>query len=92
MNKTEHMLGLTGPMKRLAYDFLKKGLGRHACNSFGFDEVVVRELYEWTSPGGDLPAQGGLVVEFRSGGKRVRWVEFACRDVGGGGEPILREV
>jgi hypothetical protein len=32
------------------------------------------------------------VVEFRRAGKRIRWVEFACRDVGGGGEPIIREV
>lgn len=92
MNKVEHMLGLTAPLKRLAFSFLKKGIGRHPCSSFGFDEVVVRELYDWTSPSPDMPAQGGLAVEFHCGGKRVRWVEFACRDIGGGGEPIIREV
>lgn len=92
MNRTEHMLGLTTTLKRLAFYYLKMGVGEHECSHGGYDKVVVRELYGWTSPSVDVPAQGGIAVEFHHGGRRVRWVEFACRDVGGGGEPIIREV
>lgn len=90
--KIEHLLGLTAPLKRLAFYYLKKGVGEHLCEHGDYDKVVVRELYSWTSPSPDVPAQGGIVVEFHTAGKRVRWVEIACRDVGGGGNAIMREV
>jgi len=92
MNKVEHKLGLTPTLKRLAFYFLKRGIGTHACDHPPYDMVIVRELYGWTSPSADQQAQGGISVEFHQGGKRVRWVEFACRDVGGGGDAIVREV
>lgn len=92
MSKVEHKLGLTPVLKRLAFYFLKRGLGTHECDHAPYDKVIVRELYGWTSPGADQPAQGGIAVEFHQNGKRIRWVEFAVRDVGGGGEPIVREL
>lgn len=92
MSRVEHLLGLSGTLKRLAFYYLKKGIGEHPCEHESYDKVVVRELYGWQSPRTDVPPQGGLVVEFYRDGKRARWVEFACRSVGGGGEPIVREV
>ena len=84
-------------MKRLAWFYLKRGLGSHAVlppYDQHYDEIVCRELYEWHSPDGqsNLPPQGGMVVEFFWLGERIRWVEFGCHYIGGGGEPILREL
>jgi len=92
--KTEHRLGITPVLKRLAFFYLKKGVGSHAIESPFYDEVLVRELYSWHSPDGqsNLPPQGGMVVEFFWLGERVRWVEFGCHYIGGGGEPILKEL
>lgn len=91
--RTERMLGLTPILKRLAFFYLKKGEGSHAIDHPVFDEVVVRELYEWHTPDDKkIPPQGGMVVEFHRLGQKVRWVEFGCRYIGGGGEPIIREV
>jgi len=92
MSKVEHKLGLTPTLKRMAFYYLKKGLGEHRCEHETYDKVVVRELYSWNAPAPDMAPQGGLVVEFHRNGKRVRWVEFAVRDVGGGGDSIVREV
>lgn len=92
MSKVEHSLGLTPVLKRQAWLYLKKGVGSHAIEHHVYDEVRVRELYDWHSPKGTkLPPQGGMVVEFLRLGQRVRWVEFGCQAVGGGGEPILKE-
>lgn len=92
--KVEHRLGITPVLKRLAWFYAKKGVGSHAIEHPVYDEVVVRELYDWHAPEGrpDLPPQGGLVVEFVRVGQRVRWVEFATRYAGGGGDDILREL
>lgn len=92
MSKVEHKLGLTSTLKRLAFFYLKKGVGEHAIKDDYYDKVVVRELYAWNAPSADVLPQGGIAVEFHRNGKRVRWVEFAVRDVGGGGEAIVREV
>lgn len=98
MSRSEHRLGLTPVLQRHAWHYLKKGLGSHAVlppyDAF-YDEVVVRELYEWHSPAvprEDMPPAGGIVVEFKRMGQRVRWVEFGCRFIGGGGESILNEI
>jgi hypothetical protein len=91
MTHIETKLGLTNPLKRLAYYFLKKGLGsfplaHHAI----YDRVDVEELYEWMpNPEDDRQHGGGIRVTFYRQGKRVRWVEFAIRDVGGGGDPAV---
>lgn len=88
--KVEHKLGLTPVLKRLAWYYLRKGLGSHAIEHPLYDEVIVRDLYDWHTPDDEaLPPQGGLVVEFMALGERVRWVEFGCRFVGGGGAAIV---
>lgn len=80
-------------LKRRAFHYLQKGIGTYPSDHPAYDTVVVRSLYDWTTPSDEaMPSQGGLVVEFHRGGKRVRWVEFGCRVVGGGGDPIVREV
>lgn len=91
MSRIEHKLGLTPVLKRLAWFYLKKGLGSHAIEHPQYDEVIVRELYDWTVPT-DVPPQGGIVVEFMWLGKRVRWVEFGCHYIGGGGPELMSEV
>jgi hypothetical protein len=91
--RVDQRLGLTPMLKRLAFHYLQRGLGTFESEHPAYDAVVVRALYDWSTPSNEaLPSQGGVVVEFHSGGKRVRWVEFGCRVVGGGGEPVLREV
>ncbi len=96
MSKTEHFIGLSPVLKRSAYYYLQKGIGSHPVEEpldQLYDEVRVCILYEWHTPDDKkLPPQGGFVVEFWSEGVRVRWVEFACRFIGGGGPPIMREV
>ena len=88
MTRAEHRLGLTPVFKRLAFRYLKKGVGSHAVEApydQFYDEVVVRVLYDWHVPEGkELPAQGGFIVEFMRLGERVRWAEFGCRFTGGG--------
>jgi len=92
MSRVEHKLGITEVLKRLAFYYLKKGEGSHSIEHHVYDEVVVRELYDWHSPDKKMPPKGGMVVEFRRLGERVRWVEFGCHYIGGGGESIIREV
>lgn len=91
--KVEHKLGLTPVLKRLAWHYLQKGIGSHAIEHHVYDEVIVKQLYDWHAPENrDLPEQGGMVVAFMRVGERVRWVEFGVRFTGGGGESIIREV
>lgn len=79
--------------KRLAFSYLLKGVGRYKSELPDYDEVVVRSLYDFATPSDDsIPSQGGAVVEFHRGGRRIRWIEFGCRVVGGGGSPIVHEV
>ena len=91
--RTDHKLGLTPMLKRRAFHYLLRREGRYESDHPAYDAVVVRSLYDWQTPSDDnIPSQGGAVVEFHRDGKRVRWVEFGCRVIGGGGEPIVREV
>lgn len=93
MNRLEHKLGLTAVFKRLAFSFLQRGLGEHRIDHPQYDKVIVRPLYDWSTPTDEsVPSQGGIIVEFYREGNRVRWVEFGCRVIGGGGESIIREV
>lgn len=93
MSRVDHKLGLTPVFKRLAFSFLQRGLGEYPIEHPQYDKVVVKSLYDWRTPVDEnVPSQGGLVVEFWKATKRVRWVEFGCRVIGGGGEPIVREV
>ena len=80
-------------LKRRAFHYLLRGAGRYASDHPAYDAVVVKSLYDWATPEDDaIPSQGGVVVEFHKDGKRVRWVEFGCRVIGGGGQPIVHEV
>lgn len=93
MSRVDHKLGLTPMLKRLAFHYLQKGVGTHVIEHHVYDKVVVKSLYDWSTPVDEsMPSQGGLVVEFWRDGKRMRWVDFGCRVVGGGGPPILNEV
>jgi hypothetical protein len=91
VSKTEHLLGLTSALRRVAWAYLRRGEGTYSTDLLGYDRVVVRELYAVQAPDG-APPQGCFVVEFWRDGQRVRWLEWGCRVVGGGGEPIIREV
>lgn len=91
MGKIENRLGLSPVLKRLAFHYLKMGVGSHSIDHPVYDEVRVVELYDWHTPRAkDIPPRGGLIVEFCRGGERVRWVEFGCSFIGGGGTPITR--
>lgn len=80
-------------LKRMAFHYLLKGLGEHPSVEPAYDKVVVKSLYDWSTPHDEtIPSQGGAVVEFWKDGRRVRWVDFSCRVTGGGGPPVLREV
>ncbi len=87
MTNIETKLGLTNITKRLAYDFLLRGVGEHDIDHDVYDKVEVSELYHWKphlDGSGDYGA--GIKVTFYHSGHRVRWVEFAVRDIGGGGD------
>ena len=91
---SDALLGLTPLLKRWAFSYLLKGVGSHAVEppfNALYDEIVVRELYPWTVVPGVEP-QGGIAVEFWMLGEKRRWVEFGAKAIGGGGDPVLREV
>lgn len=91
--RADHAIGLTPLLKRQAFHFLLKGAGEHASIDPVYDKVMVKILYDWqASVDADVPSQGGVTVEFWQGGQRVRWVDFGCRVIGGGGPPTLRPI
>lgn len=93
MKGTEIRLGLTNPLKRLAYYFLTKGFGSYPLDHAVYDRVDVEELYQWMpNPEDGHQHGGGIRVTFYRQEKRIRWVEFAVRDVGGGGDPAVFSV
>ena len=81
-------IGLTPILVRLAWDCLKKGVGRHYLEHPEYDNVVVSELYSWTVR--DHEGQAGLLVEFCKGRESLKQVEFGARFVGGRGEEAFR--
>lgn len=90
--KAERRIGLTPAFKRIAYYYLKLGFGKYTPrNHPHYDLVVVRELYEFWEP---IPNEhaGGIIVEFYHGKQRVKWVEFRCQAVGGGGQDVIKRV
>lgn len=96
MSKIETRLGLTPAFQRIAYYYLRLGEGTYipaGGDHPHYDRVVVRELYEFKeNPQVPGERSGGLVVEFFKAERRVRWVEFRCQVVGGGGQPLIRQV
>lgn len=96
MSKAEQRLGLTPMIKRIAYYYLRFGEGIYTPDGGRhphYNRVVVRELYEFkenTQVEGEHA--GGMIVEFFKDNRRIRWVEFRCQVVGGGGEALIRRV
>ena len=91
---SEALLGITPILKRFAFRYVLKGVGSHAVEppfDALYDEIIVRELYDWTTVPGKA-SQGGVAVEFWMMGRRLRWVEFGIHCIGGGGDPVLREI
>lgn len=94
MSKTEIRLGLTPITKRLAYYFVCRGIGQYPMVDHPhYDCAVVSEMYPW-QPNPENPDEcaGGLKVSFFKAGKRIRFVEFNVRCVGGGGQEAIRRV
>jgi len=90
MKNVEVILGLTNILKRLAYSYLTKGFGCHPIDHDVYDEVDVAEMYPWIPNPVQKDEHGaGIRVTFLRKGKKVRWVEFSVRDVGGGGDPTI---
>jgi len=83
-------IGLTPILVRLAWSYLKKGLGRHYIEHSEYDNVYVTELYAWTVV--EHEGQAGLLVEFCKGREPLKRVEFGARFIGGKGNPAFRLV
>jgi len=90
--KAERRIGLTPAFKRIAYYYLKLGFGKYTPrNHPHYDVVWVRELYDFREGTGSEYA-GGIVVEFYKGDRKVKWVEFRCQAVGGGGQDVIKRI
>jgi hypothetical protein len=96
VSKAEKIIGLTPMIKRIAYYYLRLGEGEYVPDGGThphYNRIVVRELYEFKeNPRVSGEHSGGMIVEFFKDKRRVRWVEFRCQVVGGGGEVIIRRV
>ena len=72
---SDHSIGITPMLRRFAFSYLLKGEGSHAVlppfDAF-YDEIVVRKLYDWIAPVGDVPPQGGAAVEFWKKANAIR--------------------
>lgn len=95
MSQIETRLGLSNILKRLAYHYVLKGVGVYPISNPQYDKVEVKELYGWrANPEVELemPAEygAGLVVNFFKNNRRVRYVEFGVRYVGGGGDEAIK--
>ena len=86
--KAGKKLGITPILVRLAWSYVLKGLGRYYVEHSDYDNVVVEKLYNWRIVEGI--GQGGFKVKFNRGKETLRYVEFGCRLVGGGGEEIIK--
>ena len=91
MSRTETILGLTPAFLRIAHYYLCLGHGIYwPKNHPHYDEVVVGSLYEF-GENPEVPGEhaGGTSVTFFKDGRRVKFVEFRCQVVGGGGDPVI---
>jgi hypothetical protein len=93
VSRSEHLIGLTPVIKRVAHYYLQLGHGEYHPDHPHYDRVVVRPLYDFQeNPEAPGEFAGGTIIEFFQRARRVRWVEFRCQVVGGGGSPIVRRV
>jgi len=90
----ERRLGLTFVFKHIAQYYLSLGYGEYRPENHPFyDRVVVRELYPFMeNPLVKGECAAGVIVEFFQGKQRVKFVEFRCQVVGGGGESVAQSV
>lgn len=77
------VVGVTPVLIRLAWDFVKRGVGTHYIDHKDFDNVVVSEMYPWSVV--DNEGQAALRVAFRQGKNTIRYIEFGVKGVGAGG-------
>jgi hypothetical protein len=89
MSKVEARLGLTNITKRLAHHYLCRGFGNYKIDHPMYDAVHVGELYSWKQSEETGEYGAGIKVTFSKNGKRIRWVEFGIRFVGGGGDQAI---
>lgn len=96
MSRSDRIVGLTPMIKRIAYYYLRLGEGTYTPdggNHPHYDKIVVRELYEFReNPQVPSERAGGMIVEFFKEERRIRWVEFRCQVVGGGGEAVIKRI
>lgn len=92
-SRTEQRIGLTAVLLRIAHHYLRLGEGVYTPKDHPhYDKVVVAPLYPFDeNPRVPGEYAGGSVVTFYQNERRVKFVEFRCQCVGGGGEPLLRE-
>jgi len=93
MLSSDHYIGITPiVLKRAAY-YLSLGIGEYFPEHPHFDRVTVEKIYEFTqNPENTYEWSQGVVVSFYKDKRRLRWVDFGCRVIGAGGDPILTKV
>jgi len=90
--KPEQRIGLTPIHVRLAASMLTKGEGHHPCERLGYTTALVETVEDWRNRArDDQPAAYFMEmrVNFYSGTRRVRWVDFKLSMTGGGGQPAF---
>ena len=91
--KIDHSLGITPIVIRRAAFYLQLGEGVYRPEHPHYDEVRVTTSYDIrTSELFPEEWSQGRLVTFYQDGRKVRWVEFGCKVVGAGGDPLLRQV
>lgn len=92
-NKEDHLAGITPIVIRRAAYYLSLGEGEYFPEHPHYDKVTVERTYDITqNPLDELEWSMGMIVNFHKDGRRVRWIEFGCRLIGAGGDPIVQEV
>ena len=90
----ELRIGLTPAFKRIAYYYLCLGIGEYyPQNHPHYNRIVVREFYEFSeNPCVTDEYAGGVIVEFYLNNEKIKWIEFRCQVVGGGGRLLLQSI
>ena len=88
-------IGLNPVTLRLAYTYLKRGVGVYQIRHLMYDECRVSEVEDWAElaePILGVKYGARLRVAFYRGGKRIRYVDFSTLFTGGGGADLFTEV
>jgi hypothetical protein len=93
MPKEDHKIGITPILLRRAAYYLSLGVGEYTPDHPHFDKVRVETLYDLVqNPENEFEWSHGMKVSFIQDDRCIRWVDFGCRVVGAGGDPIIKEV